>query len=338
MKVLVTGGAGFIGSEFVRLNLRNKLPHSAGISVTVLDKLTYSSNLANLAPIADLPGYRFVHGDICDAALVDGVVAGHDAIVHFAAETHVDRSILAPAEFVKTNVLGTQVVLEAALRHGVQRFVHVSTDEVYGSIDEGSWTEQSPVAPNVPYAATKAAADLLVLAYYRTFGLNVSVTRCTNNYGWYQFPEKMIPLFVTNLLDSRRVPLYGDGSNRRDWLHVSDHCLAIQLVLHRGRAGETYHVGGGTELTNTQLTTRLLAACGAGPEMIEPVPDRQGHDRRYSLDISKIRRELGYEPQVKFDEGLAMTVQWYRDNRSWWEPLRRLAVPLTRRESALAHR
>jgi dTDP-glucose 4,6-dehydratase len=319
------------------LNLRGELPYSAGITVTVLDKLTYSSNLANLAPIADLPGYHFVRGDTCDAALVDEVVAGHDAIVHFAAETHVDRSILAPAQFVKTNVVGTQVLLDAALRHGIQRFVHVSTDEVYGSIDEGSWTEESPVSPNVPYAATKAASDLLALAYHRTFGLDVSVTRCTNNYGWYQFPEKVIPLFVTNLLDGRPVPLYGDGGNRRDWLHVSDHCRALQLVLNRGRGGEVYHVGGGTELTNTQLTARLLDACGAGPDMIEYVPDRQGHDQRYSLDISKIRRELGYEPQVPFDKGLAMTVQWYRDNRSWWEPLRERAA-LTRLESSLASR
>jgi len=335
MKVLVTGGAGFIGSEFVRLNLRGELPKSSNVEITVLDKLTYSSNLANLEPIADCPRYRFIRGDTCDADLVDDVVADHDAIVHFAAETHVDRSILAPAQFVKTNVLGSQVLLDAALRHGVQRFVHVSTDEVYGSIDEGSWTEESPIAPNVPYAATKAASDLLALAYHRTFGLNVSVTRCTNNYGWYQFPEKVIPLFVTNLLEGRRVPLYGEGHNKRDWLHVSDHCRALQLALHGGRAGEVYHIGGGTELTNRQLTKRLLDACGVGQDMVEHVQDRQGHDRRYSLDISKIRRELGYEPLVKFDEGLAMTVQWYRENRAWWEPLR-LRAALDHRERSLA--
>lgn len=335
MKILVTGGAGFIGSEFVRLNLRGKLPFSSDVRVTVLDKLTYSSNLTNLAPVAHFPGYRFVEGDTCDAMLVDEVVAGQDAIVHFAAETHVDRSILAPGQFVQTNVLGTQVLLDAALRHGVPRFVHVSTDEVYGSIDEGSWTEESPVAPNVPYAATKAGSDLLALAYHRTFGLDVSVTRCTNNYGWYQFPEKVIPLFVTNLLDGRPVPLYGDGANRRDWLHVSDHCRAIQLVLHGGRAGEVYHVGGGTELTNVELTTMLLEACGVGWEMVERVPDRMGHDRRYSLDITKIRRELGYEPLIRFEDGLAMTVDWYRDNRSWWQPLRARAT-LSRREDSLA--
>ena len=337
MKILVTGGAGFIGSEFVRLSLKGDLPYSSGVTITVLDKLTYSSNLANLIPVADLPGYRFVQGDTCDAGLVDKVLPGHDAIVHFAAETHVDRSIMAPAQFVKTNVLGTQVLLDAALRHGIRRFVHVSTDEVYGSIDDGSWTESSPVAPNMPYAAAKAASDLLALAYHHTFGLDVSITRCTNNYGWYQFPEKVIPLFVTNLLDGLRVPLYGDGGNRRDWLHVSDHCRALQLVLHRGHAGQVYHIGGGTELTNLQLTERLLDACGAGWDMVEFVPDRQGHDRRYSLDISRTRRELGYEPQVNFDEGLAMTVQWYRDHRSWWEPLRQRAA-LTRPEHSLARR
>ena len=329
MKILVTGGAGFIGSEFVRLSLGGELPDSAGVRITVLDKLTYSSNLANLAPVASLPSYQFVQGDTCDARLVDDVVAGHDAIVHFAAETHVDRSILAPAQFVKTNVLGTQVLLDAALHHGVERFVHVSTDEVYGSIDQGSWTEQSPVAPNVLYAAAKAGSDLLALAYHRTFGMNVSVTRCTNNYGWYQFPEKVIPLFVTNLLDGLRVPLYGDGANRRDWLHVSDHCRALQAVLHHGRAGEVYHIGGGTELSNIELTGRLLDACGADWDMVDHVADRQGHDRRYSLDIAKISTELGYQPRVTFDRGLAATVQWYRDNRSWWEPLRSRAALTT---------
>ena len=254
--------------------------------------------------------------------LVDDVVAGQDAIVHFAAETHVDRSILAPGQFVQTNVLCTQVLLDAALRHGVPRFVHVSTDEVYGSIDEGSWTEESPVAPNVPYAATKAGSDLLALAYHRTFGLDVSVTRCTNNYGWYQFPEKVIPLFVTNLLDGRKVPLYGDGLNVRDWLHVDDHCRGIQLVAEKGRDGEVYNIGGGIELTNRDLTHRLLAAVGAGPEMIEPVADRLGHDRRYCVDWSKIAEELGYAPRVPFAEGLAATVAWYRERRDWWEPLK----------------
>ncbi|GIH67782.1 dTDP-glucose 4,6-dehydratase [Sphaerimonospora thailandensis] len=327
MRILVTGGAGFIGSEFVRATLRGELPDSADTRVTVLDKLTYSGNMANLAPVAGHPGFRFVHGDICDPLLVDEVVAGHDAVVHFAAETHVDRSIVSAAEFARTNVLGTELLLEAALRHRVGRFVHVSTDEVYGSITTGSWTEESPPAPNVPYAATKAGGDLLALAFHRTFGLDVVVTRCTNNYGHYQFPEKVIPLFVTNLLDGRPVPLYGDGGNMRDWLHVSDHCRAIQLVLRSGRAGEVYHIGGGTELTNMQLTARLLEAVGAGWDMVDHVPDRQGHDLRYSLDISKIQRELGYVPLVSFEDGLAATVEWYRDNRSWWEPLKERVMP-----------
>ena len=325
MRILVTGGAGFIGSEFVRATLRGELPGSAGTEVTVLDKLTYSGNLANLDPVADLPGFNFVHGDTCDGRLVDEIMAGHDAVVHFAAETHVDRSIVSNAQFVMTNVVGTQVLLEAADRHGVGRFVHVSTDEVYGSIDVGSWHEQTPLDPNVPYAAAKAGSDLIALAYHRTRGLDVVVTRCTNNYGYYQFPEKVIPLFVTNLLDGLRVPLYGGGGNSRDWLHVSDHCRGIQLVLQSGRSGEVYHIGGGTELTNNELTDLLLAACGAGRDRIQRVPDRQGHDWRYSLDISKSREQLGYEPQVKFTDGLAATVAWYRDNRAWWEPLKERA-------------
>ncbi|MFI9203893.1 dTDP-glucose 4,6-dehydratase [Streptomyces sp. NPDC053048] len=322
MRILVTGGAGFIGSEFVRATLRGELPGAAGTRVTVLDKLTYSGNRANLDPVAGLPGYRFVEGDTCDPATVEEAVAGQDAIVHFAAESHVDRSIDSARQFVTTNVLGTQILLEAASRHGVGRFVHVSTDEVYGSIDHGSWTEDAPLSPNVPYAATKAGSDLLALAWHRTRGLDVVVTRCTNNYGHYQFPEKVIPLFVTNLLDGGRVPLYGDGGNRRDWLHVSDHCRAIQLVLRSGRGGEVYHIGGGTELTNEELTRRLLAACGADWSRVDHVQDRQGHDRRYSLDITKIRDELGYEPRVRFEDGLAATVAWYRANRPWWEPLK----------------
>jgi dTDP-glucose 4,6-dehydratase len=287
----------------------------------VLDRLTYSGNRANLDPVAGDPRLRFVEGDIGDAALVDALVPGHDAIVHFAAESHVDRSILGAAPFVTTNVLGTQTLLDAALRRGVGRFLHVSTDEVYGSIETGSWTEDTPLAPNSPYAASKAGSDLIALAYHRTHGLDVVVTRCSNNYGPYQFPEKVIPLFVTNLLDGLPVPLYGDGGNVRDWLHVDDHCAGVRLALAKGRAGEVYHIGGGTELTNTELTDRLLTACGAGREMVRRVPDRKGHDRRYSLDITKITEELGYAPAVAFDRGLADTVAWYRDNRAWWEPL-----------------
>lgn len=323
MRLLVTGGAGFIGSEFVRATLRGLLPGPSGTHITVLDKLTYSGNELNLTPIADLQNYRFVHGDICDRGLVNDVVAGHDAIVHFAAETHVDRSICSAAAFVRTNAQGTQVLLEAASRHRLGRFLHVSTDEVYGSIPEGAWTEESPVAPNAPYAASKAAGDLLALAWHRTKGLDVVVTRCTNNYGPYQYPEKLIPLFTTNLLDGQQVPLYGDGRNRRQWLHVSDHCRAIQLVLLRGRPGEVYHIGGGTELTNLELTGHILAACGADWDMVRYVPDRPGHDLRYSLDTTKIHTELGYSPSATFADKLAEAVEWYRTHRGWWEPLKR---------------
>jgi dTDP-glucose 4,6-dehydratase len=328
VKVLVTGGAGFIGSHYVRGLLGGAWARTDVTRVTVLDKLTYSGNRANLDPVAADPRLRLVIGDICDAALVDQVVAGHDIVVHFAAESHVDRSIAQASAFIVTNVLGTQVLLDAALRHRVDRFVHVSTDEVYGSIDTGAWTEAQPLAPNSPYSAAKAGSDLLALAYHRTHGAPVVVTRCSNNYGPYQFPEKVIPLFVTNLLDRRRVPLYGDGGNVREWLHVDDHCAGVQLVAERGRLGEVYHIGGGTELTNKELTARLLEACDAGWEMVEYVEDRKGHDRRYSLDISKTATELGYGPQVDFTAGLAATVAWYRDNRAWWEPLReRAAAP-----------
>jgi dTDP-glucose 4,6-dehydratase len=333
MKVLVTGGAGFIGSHYVRTLLTGAWadPAAAGpepTGVTVLDKLTYAGNRANLDPVASDPRLRLVVGDICDAALVDQVLAGHDLVVHFAAESHVDRSIAGAAEFVTTNVLGTQVLLDAALRHRVDRFVHVSTDEVYGSIETGAWTEHQPVAPRSPYAAAKAGSDLLALAYHRTHGAPVVVTRCSNNYGPYQFPEKVIPLFVTNLLDGRPVPLYGDGGNVRDWLHVADHCAGVQLVGLHGRIGEVYHIGGGTELTNRELTRLLLAACGAGWDRVEQVPDRKGHDRRYALDTTKITNELGYAPRVDFTAGLAATVAWYRDNRAWWGPLRpRTALP-----------
>jgi dTDP-glucose 4,6-dehydratase len=323
MRVLVTGGAGFIGSEYVR----RQLSADPAARVTVLDKLTYSGVEANLAPVAQAPGYTFVRGDVCDPDVVDEVMAGQDAVVHFAAESHVDRSIEGAGPFVTTNVLGTQVLLDAARRHRVGRFVQVSTDEVYGSIGEGSWTEDRPLAPNSPYAASKAGADLLALAHHRTHGLDVVVTRCTNNYGPYQFPEKVVPLFVTRLLDGKPVPLYGDGRHVRDWLHVSDHCRGIDLVLHGGRAGEVYHIGGGAELSNHKLTGLLLDALGADWDRVEHVPDRKGHDLRYSLDDGKIREELGYAPQTSFEEGLADTVAWYRAHRSWWEPLRERVAP-----------
>ncbi|GHF78002.1 dTDP-glucose 4,6-dehydratase [Amycolatopsis bartoniae] len=326
MRVLVTGGAGFIGSHYVRQALSGAYPALADAEVVVLDKLTYAGNPANLAPVAESPRLKFVQGDICDGALVSELMTGVDLVVHFAAESHVDRSILGSADFVLTNVLGTQTLLQAALGAGVGKFVHVSTDEVYGSIDEGSWPEDHALEPNSPYSASKASSDLLARAFFRTHGLPVCVTRCSNNYGPYQFPEKVIPLFVTNLLDGGKVPLYGDGLNVRDWLHVDDHCRGIQLVAESGRAGEVYNIGGGTELTNRELTERLLAAFDAGWDRVEPVPDRKGHDRRYSVDITKISTELGYRPAVPFDQGLADTVRWYRENRSWWEPLKERAA------------
>jgi dTDP-glucose 4,6-dehydratase len=326
MRILITGGAGFIGSAYTRALLAGDLPGASPAAVTVLDSLSYSGNQANLNPVAGHPDYTFVHGDICDVDLVDQLMAGHDAVVHFAAESHVDRSISSAAPFVNSNVLGTQVLLEAARRHGTGRFVHVSTDEVYGSIERGSWGEDSPLAPRSPYSASKAGSDLLALAFHRTHGLDVVVTRCSNNYGPYQFPEKVIPLFVTNLMLGLRVPLYGDGGNVRDWLHVGDHCRGIQLALQAGRAGEVYHIGGGTELTNKELTSRLLEACGADWGMVDYVTDRKGHDRRYSLDCSKAVAELGYQAQVPFDDGLASTIEWYRANRDWWEPLRARAA------------
>jgi dTDP-glucose 4,6-dehydratase len=322
VRILVTGGAGFIGSNYVRAVLSGRFSGVADAKVTVLDKLTYSGTVANLAPVQDNPRFTFVQGDICDADLLADLIPGHQVVVHFAAESHVDRSILGAAPFVTTNVVGTQMLLDAARRAGVDRFLHVSTDEVYGSIESGSWTEEWPLSPNSPYAASKAGSDLVVLAAHRTHGMDVVVTRCSNNYGAYQFPEKVIPLFVTNLLDGQTVPLYGDGANVRDWLHVDDHCLGIQLALEKGRPGEVYNIGGGTELTNRELTERLLAACGKDWSSVRQVTDRKGHDRRYSLDISKISSELGYAPQVDLDTGLAATVRWYTDNRAWWEPLK----------------
>jgi len=325
MNLLVTGGAGFIGSHFVRSVLGGALDGLGKGRVTVLDKLTYAGSFASLGPVAEHKRLDFVPGDVCDAALVDTVVRDHDAIVHFAHETEggmsgTDRSILAAGEFATTNVLGTQVLLDAALRHGTPRFLHVSTDEVYGSIDSGAWTERSRLAPTSPYAATKAGADLLALAYHRTHELPVVVTRCANTYGPYQHPEKVIPRFVTNLLAGRTVPLYGDGGQVRDWVHVDDHCRGVALALTDGTAGAVYHIGGTAELSNRDLTGRLLELGGAGWDRVVDVPDRKGHDFRYALDDDKIRRELGYRPRVDFDAGLAATVQWYRDNEEWWRP------------------
>ncbi|MEU7203624.1 dTDP-glucose 4,6-dehydratase [Streptomyces sp. NPDC045470] len=311
MRILVTGGAGFIGSHFVR-------SYAGADEVTVLDKLTYAGNPANLTPAEGR--FTFVHGDICDAELLRKVVPGHNVVVNFAAETHVDRSITGAGDFVRSNVLGVQCLMEACLDAGAPRVVHVSTDEVYGSIEAGSWDESAPLNPNSPYAAAKAGGDLIALAYARTHGLPVSITRCGNNYGPYQYPEKVIPLFTTRLLDGLKVPLYGDGRNVRDWIHVDDHCRAVRLVAERGEAGEVYHVAGTAELTNRELTARLLEALGAPWRCVEHVPDRKGHDRRYSLTDAKLRA-LGHTPRVTFERGLAETVAWYAANRRWWRPL-----------------
>jgi dTDP-glucose 4,6-dehydratase len=322
MRMLVTGAAGFIGSNFVRNTLAGRYPGLEPDELVVLDKFTYAGNRANLAPVADDGRLRIVHGDICDPTVVRQEMSGTDLVVHFAAESHVDRSIAGSSEFVMTNVVGTQTLLQGALEAEVARFVHVSTDEVYGSIDEGSWPEDHPLAPNSPYAASKASSDLIARAFHITHGMDVCVTRCSNNYGPYQFPEKVIPLFVTNLIDGGQVPLYGDGLNVRDWLHVDDHCAGIHLVATKGRAGEVYNIGGGTELTNRELTARLLEITGRDESAIRPVADRKAHDRRYSVDISKISAELGYRPQVGIEEGLRQTVAWYTENHQWWEPLK----------------
>ena len=329
MRYFVTGAAGFIGSHFVR----ELLAGSYGVEplgVTVFDKLTYAGNLENLALVSGDPRFTFIRGDICDGDLFNDVLPGHDVVVNFAAETHVDRSIHGPQDFVVTNVVGTQTILDACVRHGIPRTVHIGTDEVYGSIDEGSWTEDEPLKPNSPYSAAKAAAEMLVRAYNVTYGLNVSSTRCSNNYGPYQFPEKVIPLFVTNLIDGNKVPLYGDGLNVRDWLHVDDHCRGIAIVIEKGQPGQSYNIGGGLELNNRELTERVLAAMGADWSMVQPVDDRKGHDRRYSVDDSRVRA-MGYVPQRTFDEGLAETVEWYRSNEDWWRPLKeRAAITVTR--------
>jgi dTDP-glucose 4,6-dehydratase len=321
MRYFVTGGAGFIGSNYVR-GLLSGGWGSDVTSVTVFDAFTYAGNPANLAQYSSDPRLKIIRGDIRLASDIDQVLPGHDVVVHFAAESHVDRSIDSSSVFVTTNVIGTQQMLEGALRHRVSTFVHVSTDEVYGSISEGSWDEQEPLLPNSPYAASKASSDLLARSYSRTYGLDVRITRCSNNFGTHQFPEKVIPLFVTNLIDERKVPLYGDGMNIRDWLHVDDHCRGIQLVLEGGRSGEIYNIGGGTELTNRDLTTLILQAFECGEEMVQPVEDRLGHDRRYSVNWQKINTDLGYAPTKTLEDSLEEVIHWYRNNESWWRPLK----------------
>ncbi len=325
-RVLVTGGAGFIGSHYVRRILgAESSPAPSPLqdldTVIVLDKLTYAGNLANLASVVDDPRLELIIGDICDGNLVDSVLPGVDAVINFAAETHVDRSIQGPQDFIMTNVVGAQTLFDACLRQGTARVVHIGTDEVYGSIDAGSWTEDAPLQPNSPYSAAKAAAELLVRAYHHTYGMNISSTRCSNNYGPYQYPEKVIPLFVTNLLRGLPVPLYGDGGNVRDWLHVDDHCQGIDVVLAAGSPGTAYNIGGGIEMTNRDLTAKILAAMDKPWEdWVEQVPDRLGHDRRYSVNDDRIRA-LGYQPQHDLATGLGETIDWYRQHTDWWAPI-----------------
>mgnify|MGYP000930710975 FL=1 len=318
MRLLVTGGAGFIGSNYVRMLLDGSL---VGVSkLIILDKLTYSGNKSNLKGL-NQSDYEFVQGDICDSDLVSKLTKKVDSVVNFAAESHVDRSIDSSKEFFQTNVIGTHTLLEAARRNNLGTFIQISTDEVYGSITEGSWDESFPLLPNSPYAASKASGDLISQAFFRTYGIDVRITRCSNNYGPYQFPEKVIPLFITNLLKNKKVPLYGDGLNVRDWLHVTDHCRGIHLVLTKGKAGDIFNIGGGRELSNIELTRVILSAMGAGEESIEKVTDRLGHDFRYSLNIEKIERDLGYKPEINFDLGISQTIEWYKNNEEWWKPL-----------------
>jgi dTDP-glucose 4,6-dehydratase len=321
MRYFITGGAGFIGSHFVRMLLED---WSADVEkVTVFDKFTYSGNEDNLREFEGNEKYQLIRGDICDSELLDSCLPGHDVVVHFAAESHVDRSIQSSAPFVVTNVLGTQTLLECSRTSSVRTFVHVSTDEVYGSIDAGSWSENEPLLPNSPYAASKAGSDLVARAFHRTYDMDIRITRCSNNFGTHQFPEKMIPLFITNLIDGLPVPLYGDGLNIRDWLHVKDHCRGIDLVVRHGKGGEIYNIGGGTELTNLELTRKLLRVYGKDESSIQPVKDRPGHDRRYSVDWSKIRDQLGYAPKFALEDSLDEIVGWYRKNEAWWRPLKK---------------
>ena len=313
MRLLVTGGAGFIGSNFIR-----RILNATGAEVINFDCLTYAGNLENLRDVESNPRYRFVRGDITDQRQVDAALEGVDALLNFAAETHVDRSINDPSLFLRTNVLGTQVLLEAARQHGIARYVQISTDEVYGSLGpEGKFTEGSPLRPNSPYAASKTAGDLLVRAWFKTYGVPAIVTRCSNNYGSYQFPEKLIPFFITLLRENKPVPVYGDGMNVRDWIHVDDHSRAIEAVLLRGRPGEIYNIGGGNERTNIEITKMLFSFLGKPESLMKFVPDRPGHDRRYAIDDTKVRRELGIAPKVPFEEGLRQTVRWYLENEEW---------------------
>ena len=320
MKYLVTGGAGFIGSNYVRGLLTSKWGTDT-TAVTVLDALTYAGRRENLASIDGDPRFKFVQGSINDVNLVAELTQDVDVLVHFAAESHVDRSITSASEFVTTNVLGTQILLDSIKNRNKIRFLHVSTDEVYGSVTSGSSVETDLLLPNSPYAASKASSDLVVRSYFQTYGLDCVTTRCSNNFGQYQFPEKLLPRFITNLIDGKSVPVYGDGLNVRDWLHVDDHCRGIHLAIERGSSGEIYNIGGGTELANITLTRLLLNEFGLNDDKIHFVPDRLGHDRRYSVNWSKSKTELGYEPQLKLEDELSHLVSWYKDNEQWWRPI-----------------
>ena len=319
--LLVTGGAGFIGSNFIRYMVRKY----GGYKIINLDKLTYAGNLENLKDIEDIKNYRFIKGDICDRDLVEDIFSGNkiDAVVNFAAESHVDRSITDPGVFIQTDVYGVFVLLEAATKYKSKVFLQISTDEVYGSIEKGSFTEDDSLAPNSPYSASKTGAEMIVRSFFKTYQTPILVTRTSNNFGPYQYPEKIIPLFVTNLIDGRKVPLYGDGMNVRDWIYVSDNCIALDMVLHKGKIGEVYNIGAGNEKPNVWITKKILEILDKPETMIKPVADRLGHDRRYSVDCSKIEKELGWKPEVDFEEALHRTVRWYVNNEKWWRPLKK---------------
>ena len=315
--ILVTGGAGFIGSNFVRYMV-NKY---SDYKIVVLDALTYAGNRENLQDLEDKPNYEFHHGNICDRDVVDKLTAKCEVIINFAAETHVDRSILEAGSFIQTDVVGTFTLLEAAKKHKINRYIQISTDEVYGSIEDGSFSETSPLQPNSPYSASKASGDLLVRSYHKTYGLPTLITRSSNNYGPYQYPEKLIPLFITNAIDNLPLPLYGDGKNVRDWLYVLDNCEALDVVLHQGKDGEVYNIGGGNEMENIRITNSILELLGKPKSLIKPVEDRLGHDRRYSIKMDKVK-QLGWKPQHNFDQALRETVQWYKDNEVWWRHIK----------------
>jgi dTDP-glucose 4,6-dehydratase len=314
LKILVTGGAGFIGSCFIR----HMLEKYANYQIVNLDKLTYAGNLENLEDVKHHPGYKFIQGDICNSSSIFEIMHGIDCCINFAAESHVDRSIQCSEEFIKTNITGTHTLLCMAKELNIGRFIQISTDEVYGSLGQtGYFTEKSPLAPNNPYAASKASADLLVRSFFKTYGLPVIITRCSNNYGPYQYPEKLIPLFITNILNNKPVPVYGDGQGIRDWLYVYDHCSAIDAVLHNGKEGEIYNIAGQNEKTNLEITEIILKAFNKNASFLQHVEDRPGHDRRYALDISKIKNELGWQPSMPFDAGIKQTIDWYIHNKTW---------------------